>query len=265
MEKGGDKTVMTERICSVGGCSIPVGKEHTTRKRCPKHYIKLRRCHHGKVANVCKNIECILDPENKSWMCIHKGKARRKNDCPICNKGGRCPHSGIIARFCACCEGTQICPHGRQKAICKEPECIRNSGGICECGKLRYLCKKCGGGAYCACGVLKRSCKKCDPPGHLMSVVRERVYNALKRDKQHRSIDYLGCTIDFYKRYMEGKFQEGMCWANHGEWHIDHIIPLRYQNPTVEQVAKRLHYTNTQPLWARDNLFKGNRFISKKY
>ena len=33
--------------------------------------------------------------------------------------------------------------------------------------------------------------------------------------------------------------------------------------PTLEQIIERLHYTNTQPLWARDNASKGNRRIGK--
>jgi hypothetical protein len=58
-----------------------------------------------------------------------------------------------------------------------------------------------------------------------------------------------------------------MTWENHGEWQIDHIIPLRYEQdgvkPTLEDTIDRLHYTNTQPLWAADNIAKGNRYIGK--
>ena len=45
-------------------------------------------------------------------------------------------------------------------------------------------------------------------------------------------------------------------------WDIDHIVPLKYENPTLEEIIERLHYTNTQPLWKRDNIVKGNRYIS---
>ena len=55
-----------------------------------------------------------------------------------------------------------------------------------------------------------------------------------------------------------------MNWQNHGKlWHIDHKIPLKYNNPTLEEVIQRLHYTNTQPLYATENIAKGNRFISR--
>ena len=36
-----------------------------------------------------------------------------------------------------------------------------------------------------------------------------------------------------------------MTWEHMGaEIHIDHKIPIKYGNPTLEEVIKRLHYTN---------------------
>lgn len=29
-----------------------------------------------------------------------------------------------------------------------------------------------------------------------------------------------------FKNHIENLFLEGMSWDNHGEWHIDHIIPV---------------------------------------
>lgn len=70
----------------------------------------------------------------------------------------------------------------------------------------------------------------------------------------------LGCTTEEFKIFLEDKFLEGMCWENHGEWHIDHICPVSYAK-SEEDIIKLNHYTNFQPLWAVDNLSKGNRFI----
>jgi hypothetical protein len=87
------------------------------------------------------------------------------------------------------------------------------------------------------------------------------VRHGLKANKSKHSIEYLGCPIDEFKQHIEKQFKEGMTWDNHGEWHIDHIVPLKYNNPTIEEVIERLHYTNTQPLLASENMSKGNRFI----
>ena len=44
-------------------------------------------------------------------------------------------------------------------------------------------------------------------------------------------------------------------------WEIDHKIPLKYNNPTLDEVIQRLYYTHTQPLYATEKKSKGNRFI----
>ncbi len=51
-----------------------------------------------------------------------------------------------------------------------------------------------------------------------------------------------------------------MTLSNHGKWHLDHIIPISYAK-SKEEVYILNHYTNFQPLWAIDNLSKGNKYI----
>ena len=104
-------------------------------------------------------------------------------------------------------------------------------------------------------------CRICDPNGHLLDVVRSRVQSALKANKYERTLEYLGCTIEHFRDHITSKFREGMTWDNYGEWEIDHIVPVMYQTPTLEDVVERLHWTNTQPLWKHENAVKGNRYI----
>jgi hypothetical protein len=51
-----------------------------------------------------------------------------------------------------------------------------------------------------------------------------------------------------------------MTLENHGLWHIDHIKPIALAT-TEEEVIKLNHYTNLQPLWAKDNLKKGAKYL----
>ena len=89
-----------------------------------------------------------------------------------------------------------------------------------------------------------------------------RAYTSLKKDKEMSSTEYLGCNIETFKNHIEQQLTERMSCENYGEWHIDHKIPLKYNNPSLEEVTQRLHCTNTQPMWARENMSKGCRYIS---
>lgn len=75
--------------------------------------------------------------------------------------------------------------------------------------------------------------------------------------------DWLGCSPKELKIYIESKFKTGMNWDNYGYygWHIDHITPLSSAS-TKDEFKKLIHYTNLQPLWAKDNLRKGAKILS---
>jgi hypothetical protein len=76
-------------------------------------------------------------------------------------------------------------------------------------------------------------------------------------------VSYLGCDINFLKEYLESKFEYGMTWENHTlhGWHIDHIYPLGKARDR-EHLIELMHYTNLQPLWAKDNMSKGAKIIA---
>lgn len=76
--------------------------------------------------------------------------------------------------------------------------------------------------------------------------------------KNSRTYEYIGCEWDFLKVYIEKKFKEGMCWNNKNLWHIDHIIPLASAQ-SENDLIKLCHYTNLQPLWAKENQKKSNK------
>jgi len=68
----------------------------------------------------------------------------------------------------------------------------------------------------------------------------------------------VGCSIDFLKQHLENKFKPGMSWKNYGKWHIDHIRPCAsFDLRKPAEQKKCFHYSNLQPLWAKENLVKG--------
>ena len=89
---------------------------------------------------------------------------------------------------------------------------------------------------------------------------------AIKQNKKQGSaVKDLGCTLGELKTYLEEKFEVGMTWENHGEWHIDHKRPLcTFDLSNREDFLKACHYTNLQPLWRKDNLEKGKKYYDKE-
>jgi hypothetical protein len=105
-----------------------------------------------------------------------------------------------------------------------------------------------------------------DPLFTLKCNTRSLLYNAFKRacnGKYHQNIqveDMLCCSMDYFIEYLKEKFTEGMTIENYGEWHLDHINPIS-DCENYEQILKYNHYTNFQPLWAKDNFLKSNKKI----
>lgn len=76
------------------------------------------------------------------------------------------------------------------------------------------------------------------------------------------SQELLGCDWQTVKEWLESQFVDGMSWDNHGVdgWHIDHKIPCSFFDMTNEYEQKQcFHYTNLQPLWAKDNIIKADK------
>lgn len=92
-------------------------------------------------------------------------------------------------------------------------------------------------------------------------ILRRRFWAALKNNqKKGSAVRDLGCSIVCLKLYLENQFLPGMTWENHGKWHIDHVIPISKFDLTNEtEIKEACHYLNLQPMWAIDNLKKGNK------
>ena len=74
--------------------------------------------------------------------------------------------------------------------------------------------------------------------------------------------EVVGYSLDELKSHLEKQFQPGMTWDNYGKWHIDHIKPISSFNINginSDDFKKCWSLNNLQPLWAKDNLQKGNK------
>lgn len=105
---------------------------------------------------------------------------------------------------------------------------------------------------------------KQDPLWRIRMNLRRRLSHVLHGNRKYKpTMKLVGCSYGKLKSYLESKFVGGMTWENYGRdgWHVDHIIPCSsFDLSTLEGQQKCFHYTNLQPLWAPDNLSKGNKY-----
>lgn len=109
--------------------------------------------------------------------------------------------------------------------------------------------------------------KKEDPLFRLTASLRARISCFFRRAKFSKennltktksTVRLLGADKKTVFFHIESQFLAGMTWENYGThgWHIDHIIPLSSAT-TLSELESLMHYTNLQPLWAKDNHKKG--------
>lgn len=104
-----------------------------------------------------------------------------------------------------------------------------------------------------------------DPIHKMKNILRTRIYYFLKSKgfiKSKKTEEIIGCCYDDLKNHISSLFKKNMNWENHGEWHIDHIIPLD-SAVTDCDVLRLCNYKNLQPLWAKENLKKSNKLLIK--
>jgi len=112
----------------------------------------------------------------------------------------------------------------------------------------------------------RRKRYKSDPNFKIRTLIRARITDALKRDnisKNVKSVEYLGCSFDEFKEYIEQQFLPEMNWENHGKvWEIDHIIPCASFDFTIEEnLFKCFHFSNMQPLFKTTEIAESFGYI----
>jgi hypothetical protein len=241
--------------------------EHNRKKSTCKECGGASICEHNRVKSQCK--EC-----GGSSICEHN---RIKSQCKECGGSSICEHNRIKSK-CKECGGSQICEHNRRKSQCKEcggssicehnrekSRCKECGGSqICEHNRLKSQCKECGGSQICEHNRLKSQCKECNPLLYLVHLQRGNIYRIMNQTnitKSKPSIEYLGCSVEYFREYIKSKMREDMNFDN---IHYDHIKPIcAFDLYNEEEMLSCCHYTNFQPLLAVDNLVKNGKWTKE--
>lgn len=201
---------------------------------------------------------CYKCKTNKDYSQFYKCKSRKDGFDDICKKCSKKKNEIRREKYShRCIDEIQI-PEKKKCYKCKiqksSKEFYKDKNQ--KCG-LNSRCKSC-------CRMHFKEFRKKSEAYRLGCSIRWRLRGVLKRigvAKSDKIISLLGCSLKFFREHIERQFKEGMTWENRSLWHIDHIKPLAsfdLKNPEHQKQAT--HYTNLQPLWAKDNLTKGAKW-----
>jgi hypothetical protein len=109
-----------------------------------------------------------------------------------------------------------------------------------------------------------KDCERDEPLEKFKRTIRSRIISALNKKQKH-TIEYLGCSIDNYLKWLLYNDNNYNLENRGSEWHIDHIIPLSHFNlENEEQQLIAFNWRNTMPLSVKENLSKNNKIIKSQ-
>jgi hypothetical protein len=235
---------MTSKICTI--CKLELSVDNFYRDRTPINTISyISKC------KVCYNKQVSKRKKNEQDLSVSS------KICSICNinktidnyyKSHR--HKDGYFKWCNTCHEIKVKNKGNNPKIKRTKEYM-----------IDYNKKKLE-----------------DVTFQLKYAIRSNLHTYLRRNinssKKNNTLKYVGCNIDFLKKWFEYNFDINMSWSNRGTyWHIDHIKPCSSFDLTQqEEIYSCFNWTNLRPLEKNENILKSdiiddkliNNFKAKK-
>ena len=225
------------RKCSCCGCTMLL----------ETYFSKNRKGEYLKTCNICRerfktrNARPEVKDEKQRYRAEHK-KERHIYDTQTRDKAKKKEMDDLYYSR----------PENRERARQRAMEWVKNNPERLKETKEKYKPKR---------NQRQRERRANDPNFKIRLNLGSRICKAVKDGhKSARTLELLGCTVDELKEHLESKFEEGMTFDNYGEWHIDHIKPcVSFDLTDPEEQRTCFNWVNLQPLWAKDNMSKGDK------
>jgi hypothetical protein len=221
---------MTTKQCTL--CNIIQPIDNFYRDRTPIVAVSYR----SRCKFCCKKQQNSRELHNKNENILNKVCSICNIDKSIDNYYKSYRHKDGYFKWCNKCHEIKVKNKGNNKKIKRTPEYMR------EYNKNRFSNIE-----Y----MLKHAMRS-----NLHSYLRK----DLKCSKQSTTIKYLGCSIEFLKKWFEYNFDKNMSWNNRGlYWHIDHIKPCSSFDLTIQiDIYDCYNWSNLRPLERFENINKSN-------
>lgn len=108
-----------------------------------------------------------------------------------------------------------------------------------------------------------------DPDFRIRMRLSGRINDAFRRQKtskRHVALRYLGCSLEFFTRYIRKQFKPGMSMENYGRvWELDHIKPCSsYNLQNDAEALECFNFSNYQPLLVSENRQKSDSGLRRR-
>lgn len=77
------------------------------------------------------------------------------------------------------------------------------------------------------------------------------------------SSSIIGCSQQFFRKWIESHFKHGMNFSNRHLWELDHVYPTSCCGPDENQVRLAQNYRNFRPIWKKDNREKAHNLTGE--
>ena len=97
----------------------------------------------------------------------------------------------------------------------------------------------------------------------IKSLMNRRIRDFIK-SKTKPTLEFLGCSIEQFQKWIEYQFDDKMNWENMGSyWHFDHVKPCSsFDFSKEDDILECYSWTNIRPLEALENISKGAKIDS---
>ena len=118
--------------------------------------------------------------------------------------------------------------------------------------------------------ILDKERRKSDINFKLVCNLRSRTSKAFKAQnvrKTNKTLDLLGCSHSFFKRWIIHQLYGIMTLENYGSvWQIDHCLPITSFNLLDENDMKKcFNWINLRPMYCSENISKGDKIDHYQY
>ncbi len=218
-----------------------------------------------KVCTICEKIKIITDFNKDSLsidghnsfcrMCLSEKRKQKsclndtKNELVTCKVCKICNKSKSLSNF-------KTAPRSKDGLFKTCNDCWKPREWNRDKQKQSY--KK-----YRQNHIEKLREKERTPNNRIRAILRRRIRLALisqKTNKNNTTTTYLGCNIDFFKKWMEFQFNDEINWDTVDKWHIDHVKPCSSFDLSIKtQQMECFSWKNLRPCLAEENMKKGDK------